>query len=291
MQTELRSWLIRSGFPENIALREMNRGMGSTGMWSFVPAPKASALVVRVFAEGADAAAEREYLAMDAAARHGLPVPAIITRGTVMHRPLLVMSFIPGASARQTLQVHPERAHALGLVMGETLGRVHEVTAPEGLKGNTDSWIDRGGPALSSVHWLMDAVPRQDRLLHLDYHLYNVLFHDDHISGVIDWENTLAGPPHMDLARTRAIMRAAVLGEFVPPEWHEAWAQFERGLVAGHSQVIGVDPSPELSAVWGLAMTVDDLTKQMDKPGSVITRTLVERLAEERDALMRTLMT
>jgi len=291
LRAELRSWLIGAGFPDDIELTGMHRGLGSTEMWSFLPAPKASPLVVRVYAEGAGAAAERERLAMDAAARHGLPVPVIVTRGTVMHCPFLVTTFIPGAPASQALEAHPERAHGLGVVMGETLGRVHEVVAPEGLTGKANAWIDRGGPALSPVSWLLDAVPRQDRLLHLDYHLSNVLVHDGRLAGVIDWENTLGGPPHMDLARTRAILRAAVLGEFVPAQRHEALAEFERGLVAGHTRVIGGDPSPQLSAAWGLAMTVDDLSRQASKAGSLITRTLVERLAEERDALLRALTT
>ncbi len=291
MRAELRSWLIRAGFADDIELTGMHRGMGSTEMWSFLPSPKASALVVRVFAEGAGAAAEREYLAMDAAARHGLPVPAIVTRGTVRHRPFLVATFIPGIPANQALAAHPERAHALGVVMGETLGRVHEVVAPEGFTGKANTWIDRGGPALSPVRQLLDAGPGQDRLLHLDYHLANVLVQDGRLAGVIDWEHTLAGPPHMDLARSRAILRAAVLGEFVPAEQHEALARFEQGLVAGHARVIGADTHPELSAAWGLAMTVEDLSRQMAKSGSPITRALVERLAEERDGLIRALVT
>jgi len=257
-------------------------------MWSFLPGPGEPALVVRVFGEGADA--EREYLAMDAAARHGLPVPAIVTRGTVMDCPFLVTTFVPGVPASQALEAHPERAHAIGVAMGETLGRLHEVAAPEGLSRADACWIDRGGSALAPVRGLLEATPRQDRLLHLDYHLENVLFHDGRMVGVIDWENTMAGPPQMDLARTRAILRAAVLGEFLPTQWHEGLADFERGLVAGHARVIGDDPVPELSAAWGLAMTVDDLAKQAEKPGSPITRTLVERLAAERDAQIRSLM-
>ena len=128
-------------------------------------------------------------------------------------------------------------------------------------------------------------------MLHLDYHIHNVLLHHDRIAGIIDWENTLAGPPHMDLARTRAILRAAVLGDLVPVQQHETLAQFERGLVAGHARVIGDDPFPELSAAWGLAMTVEDLSRQMAKSGSPITRALVERMAEERDGLIRALVT
>lgn len=290
MQAELRSWLIRAGFPEDVELTAMHRGLGSTEMWSFVPAPEAPALVVRVFGEGAGAAAEREYLAMDAAARHGLPVPAIVMRGAVLQRPLLVTTFIPGVPASQALEAHRERAHALGMLMGQMLGRVHEVAAPVGLSGKADAWIDRGGSALVPVRGLLEAMPRQDRLLHLDYHLFNVLLHEGRVAGVIDWENTIAGPPHMDLARTRAILRAAVLGGHVPAQWHEAVAHFERGLVAGHAEVMGDDPFPELSAVWGLAMTVDDLTSQAGKPGSPIMPALIEQLAEEWAALIRSIM-
>lgn len=291
LPAELRSWLIRAGFPSDIELTEMHRGMGSTAMWSFLPKPESAALVVRMFGADAGAAAEREYLAMDAAARHGLPVPGTVTRGTVRRRPVLVSTFLPGEPASQTLQAHPERAQALGVAMGEALGRLHKVAAPAGLAETTDAWIDRGGPALSPVRWLLDAVPGQDRLLHLDYHPANVLVQDIRVSGIIDWENTLAGPPHMDLARTLAILRAAALGNLVPRQGHEALARFERGLVAGHTQVIGIDPAPALSAAWGLAVTVEDLTRQIGKSGGLITRTLVERLAEERDALIRTLVT
>lgn len=288
MEAELRSWLIDAGFPKGIVLTAMHGGMGSTEMWSFVPAPEASALVIRVFGEGATDSADREFLAMDIAARHGLPVPAIVTHGAVMNRPLLVTTFIEGTLANQVFASHPEQAYALGTVMGETLGRLHEVIAPDGLGAKNNAWIDRGGPALADIRSLLEAVPNQDRLLHLDYHPLNVLLHDGCVSGIIDWENTAAGPPPMDLARTRAILKVAMLGNLMPPPLHKALAEFERGLVAGHAQVIGDDPSPELSAAWGLAMTVEDLAHQSGKPGIFVTLELLAHLAAERDALIRT---
>lgn len=291
LPAELRSWLVRAGFPDDLVLTAMHRCLGSTAMWSFQPTPEAPALVVRMFGVDAGAAAEREYLAMDAAARYGVPVPSIFARGLVERRPVLVTTFIPGEPVTQALQAHPERAQALGVAMGEALGRLHEVAAPAGLTETIDAWIDRGGPALTNVRQMLKNVPGQDRLIHLDYHPDNVLVRDGRISGIIDWENTMAGPPHMDLARTQAILRAAVLGNLVPPQAHDALARFERGLVAGHAQVIGDDPSPGLSAVWGLGMTVEDLTSQAAKSGGVISQALVDRLADERDALLRTLAT
>ncbi len=290
LETELRSWLIQAGFADDLELTAMQRGLGSAEMWTFQPEPGAARLVVRMFSAHSGDAAEREYLAMDAAVRHGVPAPAIITRGEVHGRPFLVTTFIDGVPANQALEAHPERAHALGLALGETLGRLHVVIAPAGLTDTVDAWVDLGGPALDPIRHVLDAVPQQDRLLHLDYHPANVLVRDGLVTGVIDWENALAGPPPMDLARTRAILRAAVLGNFVPPPHHKAVAQLELGLIAGHEQVFGPDPAPDLSAAWGLAMTVEDLARQAPKSGGLITPALVDRLAAERDSLVRRLM-
>jgi aminoglycoside phosphotransferase (APT) family kinase protein len=244
--------------------------------------------VVRLFPEGSNAA-EREYLAMDAAARHGLPVPAIVSRGMMANRQVLVSTFIDGALAIQVLVANPAQARAIGVAMGETLGRLHEVTAPAGIAARADAWIARGGPSLAAVRHLLAATPNQDRLLHLDYHPHNVLMREGRVTGVIDWENTLAGPPHMDLARTLAILRAAVLGNAIPAALHDTYAGFEHGLVAGHTAVVGADPHPNLSTAWGLAMTVEDLTAQLAKPGVFFTQSLLDRLAAERDALIRSL--
>lgn len=292
METALRNWLIAAGFPHLTDLRALQRGLGSTETWSFVPSPGAQALVSRVFGEGSHATAEREFLAMTAAAHHSLPVPAIVSRGQLNTRPLLVTTFVPGSPAIQVLCAHPLRANAIGLAMGETLGRLHDVTAPDAfLLAQGRSWIDRGGLALGDVRRLLDAVPNQDRLLHLDYHPENAFLQDDRVTGIIDWENATAGPPHMDLARSRAILRAAQLGTAIPPESHAMLAQFEDGLVAGHARYMGDDPHPELSTAWGLAMTAEDLTGQIGKGQAWITQDVVDRLAAERDELIRTLTT
>lgn len=288
LETELRSWLIRSGFPPDIGLTAMARGLGKNELWS-ISSSDTSMFVVRVFPKGADGAAEREYVAMDAVARHSLPVPAVVARGAVAGRPVLVSTFISGTLAFQMLDAHPDQAHELGLTIGEIFGQLHQIAAPARLRAGGDSWIDRGGPALSSIRHLLEAVPNQDRLLHLDYHPKNLLIRDGRVVGIVDWENALPGPPHMDLARSRAILRAAVFGGPIPAERQEAAVRFEQGLVVGHTKVIGADLHPDLSTAWGLAMTVEDLTKQMHKPGVFVTHVLLARLMAERDALIRSL--
>lgn len=287
MQGELRSWLIGGGFPRDIELTAMPHDLGENELWLVTPAA-GPAFVARVYPVGS-ATAGREDLAMTAAAPHGLPVPRVWARGVVAGRPVLVMSFVTGALAFEALTAQPEQAEALGRAMGETLGRLHMVAAPSGLSARTDAWLDLGGPALAPVRHLLLAVPGQDRLLHLDYHPKNVLVQAGRVVAVLDWENALAGPPHVDLARSRAILRAAVLGGLIPVSQRGAVAAFEAGLVAGHTALIGPDPHPALSAAWGLAMTVDDLTRQARKPGVFVTLPLLARLTAERDALVRSL--
>jgi len=279
----LRTWLAQEGYPGTLELQPMNRGLGSTELWSFRPDPGESKLVVRIFPHGAFRGAEREALAMDAAAGHALPVPDVVARGAIDNRPLLVTSFVQGVPGAHALIANPDQAYAIGRAMGETLGHLHDVVAPEGLSA-TGAWIERGGPSLAPLRDAFTALPDQDRLLHLDYHPLNVLMLDGRVTGVIDWENTLAGPPHMDLARSQAILRAIAIGHVESPVPLDAIAVFERGLVEGHAATYGPDPHPALSSAWGLAMTVDDLERQAHKPGSPVSPDAVARLTAERDA-------
>ncbi len=286
MQSELHAWLVESGFPNVTDLTQMTGGLGSNEMWSFRPSPGADRLVARIFGEGSLAAADREALAMDTAAAHGLPVPEVVARGTLANRPVLVTAFISGVPAGHLARTDEDQAYAVGVAMGETQGRLNQIIAPDGLS-NEHAWIERGGPAIAPLRLLLEAVQDQDRLLHLDYHPLNVMMDDGHITGVIDWENTLAGPPHMDLGRSRATLRAiAILGMIDST----VIARLDDGLVAGHASVIGDDPHPDLSAAWGLAVTADDLSRQVGKPGGGITESLVSQLARERNVHIRRIL-
>ena len=283
MQGELRSWLVETGFTEASDLMPMQPGLGSTGLWSFSPTPGAARLVVRIFGEGAHHVAEREFLAMTAAAGGGVPVPEIVRRGEISGCPLLVTTFLPGVQASEALMAEPDRAFDLGVAMGQTLGRLHAIVAPRGLDRPDRSWLAVGGPALEPLRSRLPTVSPHDRLLHLDYHLLNVLVDGGAVTGVIDWENTRTGPPWMDLGRSRALLRAAMIGYARDPAERETLAQVERGLVAGHAEEAGPDPDPALSLAWGLAMTVADLEAQLAKPDSPVPPELVVQLREERD--------
>jgi aminoglycoside phosphotransferase (APT) family kinase protein len=283
MQKQVRDWLIAQGYPETLKLEEMRRGLGSAELWSLTAGPGHRRMVVRVFPPGAAESAEREAQVMAAAAGAGLPVPPPVARGVVGGRPVLVTPFAPGELASSFLAAHPEQAHAVGLAMGEVLVRLHGVKAPELLRTRRDTWIAKGGQALTPLQNMLKAIPDQDRLLHLDYHPNNVFVEASGVTAIIDWENALAGPPHMDLARSRAILRALILRDGTPAEQREVIAALDQGLVEGHDCVAGADPHPALSAAWGLSMTIDDLTAQLGKPGMPFGHDVLAALAVERD--------
>jgi aminoglycoside phosphotransferase len=286
LQAELQSWLIAAGYPTSIELTPLRGDFGSTQMWVLSSPQHSSPLVGRVFSKVGDRGADREARAMAAAASNGVPVPEVFTRGEIEGRPLLVTTFIEGSPAARALG-DLGNPYAFGVTVGEILGRINEVTAPDNLHESPHDWLSWGGDAMPRLEHLLTALPNRDRLLHFDYHLLNIMVHDGQVTGVIDWENATAGPPHMDLARSRAILRMAMLGNLASGVQPEQIAEFDRGLVDGHARVIGPDPFPELSTAWGLSMTVYDLSRHLGKPGNRIPEALIQQLAEERDTAIQ----
>lgn len=260
-------------------------GLGDTDLWRVRRSPGDRDLLLRRFGQGDGATARREALAMRAANAHGIPVPAVLAYDALDEWPVLLTTWCDGGTAFEAIAASPAEARSIGSLLGETLGGIHRVAAPAGLSA-ADAWISRGGPALAPLRAQLERVPNADRLLHLDFHPRNVLMTPGRVEGVIDWTNALAGPPHMDLARSRAILRAVAAGGALPDEMVDVLGQAEAGLVEGHRRVAGDDPHPALSAAWGLAMTVEDLTGHLAKPEGWVTPSLVAALRRERDGLI-----
>ncbi len=240
-------------------------GLGDTELWRLRRGTGEGDLLLRRFAPGGDAAARREMLAMRAAEAGGVPVPTVLAMGILEDRPALLTTWCDGRSAFEEIWATPAEAGSIGTLLGEALGRIHLVAAPDGLSLR-DAWIDRGGPALGPLRSRFERIPNANRLLHLDYHPLNVIVSLGKVEGVIDWANTLAGPPHMDLARSRAILTAAAIRRSQDDEALQIMRHLEARMVEAHKRVAGPDPHPELSAAWGMAMTVDDLTAHLGKP-------------------------
>ena len=225
-------------------------GLGDTDLWRVRRAGGEGDLLIRRFAAGADAMARRELLAMRAARAGGVPVPEVLAFDVLDERPVLVTAWCDGLPAIEVLESSPGDAQRVGMLLGEALGRIHLVAAPAGL-APADAWITRGGPALAPLRATLEAVPNADRLMHLDFHPHNVLMTPGKVEGVIDWANTLPGPPHMDLARSRAILTCAAVGMEMPEARLDLLRRFGAGVAEGHARMAGPDPHPALSAAWG----------------------------------------
>jgi aminoglycoside phosphotransferase (APT) family kinase protein len=84
---------------------------------------------------------------------------------------------------------------------------MHAIRAPDDLRRG---WIDWPRAADAHVASRLRSMPLLgDRLLHLDYHVLNVLVEAGQVTAVLDWTNAHAGDPRADLARTLTILRLA----------------------------------------------------------------------------------
>lgn len=283
MSSDLRAWLTATGVAPEGTLTALQRGLGSNEIWKLEPGAGEPPLVVRLFGPGKQASADREAAAMRAARASGIPVPEIINRGTMADRPVLVTIFVPGHLTADAIFAAPTTAADLGTALGRTLAHIHLIPAPD-LGRKPDAWLDLAGDAIAPLRPILATTPDQDRLLHLDYHPRNVLVEGTTVTGVIDWENTHAGPPHADLARTLATLQVMQLANLVPPEAVPVIEAFTTALVSAHDEIVGPSPLPAALNAWGMAMTVRDLGDQAGKPGNPITAETFVQLEAVRDA-------
>ncbi len=145
------------------------------------------------------------------------------------------------------------------------LAAVHQIPAPP-LAGHVSaSWIDGAGPEHSSLQALLRAESgAANVLLHLDYHLLNVLTDGRQITAVLDWANAAAGDPRADLARMITILRLDS-ADLALPRWMLGGVlrSFEAGLRHGYAGVTG--PVSHLAPfyAWAGAVMERDLSGRM----------------------------
>jgi len=175
-------------------------------MWKVEHEGQTSAL--RVFRTGAYEDCEHERSVMEAARAAGLPVPEVQKAGVWQDRPMLLLSWLAGRTVEDELRARPWRLWSLGIAFGRMQARIHTVSAPTRLRLQPDAWITwkcEGEQTLQDcLHHLSS---KKGALLHLDYHLRNVLTDGKKITGIVDWTNSLAGDPRADAARTISILR------------------------------------------------------------------------------------
>lgn len=240
-------------------------GGWDTAIWRVESGGRVFAL--RVFREGQDEVCRREVAAMGAAAG-GLPVPEVYAQGSHEGRPALLLSWLPGRPLVDEITAHPWRVWSLATAFGRMQARIHAVRAPATLRRKPertpgDTADDTQTRSLADIRG-----PRDDALLHVDYHPLNVLTDGRRITGVLDWTGAAAGDPRWDLARTYSLLRLAPAPPGTPVF---LVTMLRRVLEAGwrHGYRQGADPFAEMAPWYAAAATflLDDLTPKLGRPG------------------------
>jgi hypothetical protein len=216
--------------------------------------------------------ARREAQVMRAAREGGLPVPRVCAEGMWRDRAALLLSWCPGRPMAEELAARPWRAWPLGVLFGRCQADIHGRLSPEALRAGR-AWIDWAGPGEEALAArLRETAPREDSLVHLDYHLLNVMTDAKRITGVLDWTNARAGDPRADYARTLTILRldsgtASTRGLAV-------LRVFEAGWRRGYWRIAGRPADLAPYYAWAGAVMLRDRGPRPDRPGGMRAREL-----------------
>jgi len=204
---------------------------GASNAVYFVALANGERLVVRVSPVGQSALVERELWALNQARAYGAPVPEVIFAATTRHEypaPYMVMRRLPGVPAFEVSLTPRTRATILEQ-LGRHLLAIHSIPLAgfgylelqNGVYiGRSSSWWayvrEEGERRLTKLPTailpppLAAAIERrfeqtrtkreldQAVLLHGDYQLKNILVQNLQVTGILDFENLLAGDPVLD---------------------------------------------------------------------------------------------
>ncbi len=169
--------------------------------------------------------ARREFKTLQLVKSHGLPAPEPLyldDTGTILGSPGIVTRFMPGR-----LILAPPYPAQWAETLARMLARIHSIPIHASdssflLDANSEAlWFVRSKEAMPeyiSAHPKGSAVwqavtaylPRQTSvepaLVHIDYWSGNILWEQDRISAIVDWEEASQGDPAIDVAYCRMEM-------------------------------------------------------------------------------------
>ncbi len=253
------------------AQAERVTGGAATAVWKVIWRGQSYAL--RVFRSDQTAACEHEITFMRIAAASGISVPEIIRQGVWMDQPVLLLSWIRGATLIEQLRAQPWNGWRLGTAFGRMQAEIHRVSIPEA--HDSTGWIEWAGDEPELKARLYDLKSRTSRLpqsslLHLDYHPLNVMAEGQNVTGVLDWTNAAAGDPRADFARTYTILRVEPLPPSEPALMTALLRRvLERAWRSGYQQAGGHLGHPNEMALfyaWAGAVMIRDLGRHLPNP-------------------------
>jgi aminoglycoside phosphotransferase (APT) family kinase protein len=174
--------------------------------------------------------AHREFKTFELLQRHGIPSPQPLyldEQGAVLGIPGIVTSYVPGTQIQS-----PSEPVSWARALAVMLARIHAIPCDPAARSfllDADAeatWFLCSGavPDYMAAHPDGAAVwrqvhdlsphrqPVQPALVHIDYWPGNVLWHQDQISAVVDWEEAAYGDPVIDVAYCRMEMFLSGMG-------------------------------------------------------------------------------
>jgi aminoglycoside phosphotransferase (APT) family kinase protein len=193
----------------------------------------------------------REALACRLLAGSGLPVPRLVgsdVDGVSAGGPANLMTWRSG-------RVRLERLGSAAITTLAGLAvAVHRQAVPVDLRPPTFSfrgparpqvpdWAHRSGVWRRAIDvWAAGPPPTPYGLLHRDFHLSNVLWQEDTVTGLIDWAETSWGPPDLDVAHA--------CSDFAMLHTTADAAAFRASYVAQGGRL---DPDPNAARFWAVS--------------------------------------
>lgn len=169
--------------------------------------------------------ARREFKTFELLNLHNVPAPETLyldETGEVLGIPGIVTGFVGGTLIMDTPNDPLDWARKLA----RTLARIHSIPCSEKeqhflLEGNSEAlwFLNHDAPPQYMQDYLSGAdvwrllknlhakfQPDAPALMHIDYWSGNILWHENEISAVIDWEEAAYGDPAVDVAYARMNM-------------------------------------------------------------------------------------
>ena len=168
--------------------------------------------VLKLYRAGQPASdARRELAILDVVEAAGVDAPRAFDLEQIDERWGLVMSFIDGQPFAGSMLANPAAAGPYFAAMAQLQVKIHAApgSALAPLKVRLVRKIDASGlsdPVRRRLRDRSSTLPTGDRLLHGDFHPYNILGSLE-AATVVDWLDATCGPPAADVCRSWLLMQ------------------------------------------------------------------------------------
>jgi aminoglycoside phosphotransferase (APT) family kinase protein len=284
-----REALTALGFAE-ISEPQRVKGGWATMLWRFAT-PDGLEHSLRVYSPHLPReVASRERIALKTCAEAGLPAPRVETVGEIEGLPAAVLSWCPGVPILAFVEKKPWTLWRLGRLFGRTQAQMHAVAPPaEFVVGAPNDWVSRVSEEYAdlSAHALSLGLSTSS-LIHMDFHVLNLVSDGATVTGILDWAYAAAGDPRADLARTE-ITHLLVP---VPPGPRQHLLNLVRTILlrawrSGYREVTGTIPDYRPLRAWAGATFLAETELEIHRPGVWATEKTHERFRRMIDVWAR----